>query len=121
MKFKDVLSMRPATLKKFVRLERFEYEHLELHRLDCLSSHRHLENYYFMQNFLKETPPAEVRPERILSGEDLKQQGLAPGPLFRRILEAVEEAQLDGRLHNREEALAFIRSNFANDLHTHGS
>ena len=109
--------MRPATLKKFVRLERFEQEHLELHRLDCLSSHRHLENYYFVQNFLKETPPAEVRPERILSGEDLKEQGLAPGPLFRRILEAVEEAQLDGRLHTRDEALAFVKSQFANELH----
>ena len=53
--------MKPATLKRFVRLDRFE-EHLELHRLDCLSSHRNLDNYEYVRKFLAETPPEEVRP-----------------------------------------------------------
>ena len=39
MRFKDVFEMRPATLKRFVRLPRFD-EHLELHRLDCLCQPR---------------------------------------------------------------------------------
>ena len=48
--------MKPSTLKRFVRLDRFD-EHLELHRLDCSSSHRNLDNYDFVRRFLAETPP----------------------------------------------------------------
>ncbi len=111
LRFKDVFEMRPSTLKRFVRLPRFE-EHLELHRLDCLASHGMLDAYQFVQRFLEETPPAQVRPARLVSGDDLKQMGLAPGPQFREILRAVEDAQLDGRLASRAEALAFIRQNY---------
>ncbi len=53
--------MRQATLKRFVRLPRFE-EHLELHRLDCLASHGNLDAYDFVRQFLAETPPEQVRP-----------------------------------------------------------
>ena len=70
MRFKDVPQMKPSTLKRFVRLDRFD-EHLELHRLDCLSSHGHLDNYDFVRRFLAETPPEEVRPPRLLTGDDL--------------------------------------------------
>jgi tRNA nucleotidyltransferase/poly(A) polymerase len=112
LRFKDVFSMRPATLKRFVRLPRFD-EHLELHRLDCLSSHRKLDAYEFVLRFLRETPPEQVRPPRLVTGEDLKQMGFAPGPRFKEMLGAVEEAQLDGRLRSRDEALAFVRSNYS--------
>ena len=111
LRFKDVFEMRPSTLKRFVRLPRFE-EHLELHRLDCLASHGMLDAYQFVQRFLEETPPAQVRPARLVSGDDLKQMGFVPGPQFREILRAVEDAQLDGRLASRAEALAFIRENY---------
>lgn len=111
LRFKDVFEMRPSTLKRFVRLPRFE-EHLELHRLDCLASHGMLDAYQFVQRFLEETPPAQVRPARLVSGDDLKHMGFAPGPQFREILRAVEDAQLDGRLASRAEALAFIRQNY---------
>jgi len=111
LRFKDVSQMRPATLKRFVRLPRFE-EHLELHRLDCLASHGMLDAYQFVQKFLQETPPESVRPGRLVTGDDLKQMGFSPGPLFKEILGAVEDAQLDGRLASRAEALAFVRRNF---------
>jgi poly(A) polymerase len=101
--------MRQATLKRFVRLPRFE-EHLELHRLDCLASHGSLEAYDFVQRFLAETPPEQVRPPRLVTGEDLKGMGIVPGPRFKEILLAVEEAQLDGRFSDRERALDFARS-----------
>lgn len=109
LRFKDVPQMRPATLKRFVRLPKFE-EHLELHRLDCLSSHRDLSNYEFIRRFLAETPPEEVRPPRLVTGEDLKALGLAPGPRYKEILQAIEDAQLDGRLRDREAALDFVRT-----------
>lgn len=109
MRFKDVSQMRPATLKRFVRLPRFE-EHMELHRLDCLSSHRGLDAYGFVQRFLAETPPEQVRPPRLVTGDDLKEMGMRPGPRFKEILLAVEEAQLDGQISDRQSALEFARS-----------
>ncbi|HEX5423413.1 MAG TPA: CCA tRNA nucleotidyltransferase [Candidatus Acidoferrales bacterium] len=112
LRFKDVLQMKPSTLKRFVRLNGFG-EHMELHRLDCLSSHRNLENYDFMRRFLAETKPEEVRPARILSGNDLKELGFRPGPPFKEILDAVEEAQLNGKINTREQAVAFVEEAFA--------
>ena len=109
LRFKDVKEMRTATLKRFVRLPRFA-EHLELHRLDCLASHGSLEAYTFVQQFLVETPPEKVYPPKLVTGDDLKGMGLVPGPRFKEILLAVEEAQLEGRLQDRESALQFARS-----------
>jgi poly(A) polymerase len=111
LRFKDVSQMKLSTLKRFVRLNHFE-EHLELHRLDCLSSHRNLSAYDFVQRFLAETPAEQVHPPRLLTGEDLKALGYSPGPRFKEILAALEDAQLNGTIHNREEALRLIRDNF---------
>jgi tRNA nucleotidyltransferase/poly(A) polymerase len=109
MRFKDVPQMRAATLKRFVRLRRFA-EHLELHRLDCLASHGSLDIYDFVQRFLVETPPEKVYPPKLVTGDDLKGMGLVPGPRFKEILLAIEEAQLEGRLQDRESALQFART-----------
>jgi poly(A) polymerase len=111
MRFKDVPQMKPATLKRFVRLDGFE-EHMELHRLDCLSSHRNLDNYEFMLRFLAETPPEQVRPPKLLTGDDLVRMGYRPGPAFKAILEAVEEAQLNGTLSTHEDALQLVQARF---------
>jgi len=111
MKFKDVPQMRESTLKRFLRLPKFE-EHLELHRLDCLSSHRHLDSYQFVQHFLDETPPEQVRPERVLTGDDFLAMGFQPGPEFARILRGVEDAQLEGQLNTKEQATEYVLRNF---------
>ncbi len=111
MKFKDVPQMRPATLKRFVRLPSFE-EHLELHRIDCLSSHGMLGNWEYIQRFLAETPPEQVRPPRLLTGEDLQSMGFLAGPAFKLILHALEDAQLDGRVKTVDEAKKFVRDEF---------
>ena len=112
MRFKDVPEMKPSTLKRFVRLDRFN-EHLELHRLDCTASHGNLDNYNQVERFLAETPPEQVRPPRLLTGEDLIALGFRPGPLFRKILDAVEEGQLNGAFNSRESALKFVRTSFS--------
>jgi poly(A) polymerase len=114
LRFRDAPQMRPGKLKRFVRLPRFE-EHLELHRLDCLSSHRNLENYEFIKRFLAETPPEQVRPPRLVTGDDLQSMGYRPGPRFKEILRAVEDAQLDGRLVDREKALEFVSASYPVD------
>src|SRR2546421_2083233 len=87
MRFKDVEQMRASTLKRFMRLPRFE-EHLELHRLDCLSSHARLDAYEQVRRVLAETPNEQIRPARLLTGEDLKEMGYSPGPIFSDILRA---------------------------------
>src|SRR5438874_3701138 len=111
MRFGAVEAMKKATLKRFLRLPRFD-EHLELHRLDCLSSHRHLDSYEFVQRFLDETPPEQVRPERLLTGDDLLAIGYHPGPEFARILRGLEDAQLEGQVKTREEAREYVIRNF---------
>lgn len=104
MKFKDTAQMRTSTLKKFVRTRNFG-EHMALHRLDCLSSHRNLETFEFVREFISRTPPEEVRPPRLLTGDDLLYMGFRPGPKFREVLQAIEDAQLEGAIQTREDAL----------------
>jgi poly(A) polymerase len=84
-----------------------------LHRLDCLSSHRHLESYEFVRRFLEATPPEQVRPERLLTGDDLQAMGFRPGPLFSQILGALEDAQLEGQVRTRDEAEEYVTRKFA--------
>jgi poly(A) polymerase len=111
MRFKDVSRMRASTLKRFIRLPRFD-EHLALHRLDCLSSHRHLDAYNFVRRTLKETPVEEIRPARLLTGNDLESLGYQPGPLFSKILRSLEDAQLEGLIRTREEAMGFVAQHY---------
>ncbi len=111
MRFKHVHEMRESTLKRMLRLNRFD-EHLELHRLDCQSSHGNLENYQFAKSRFEQSPPEELRPPRLLTGDDLIAAGYRPGPDFARMLEAVEDAQLEGRIQSKEEALDLVKSAF---------
>ncbi len=111
MRFIDVQHMRASTLKRFIRLPRFD-EHLALHRLDCLSSHRRLDAYDFVRRTLEETPAAEIRPERYLTGNDLQALGFQPGPRFSQILHALEDAQLEGLIKSKDEAIAYVDQYF---------
>ena len=111
MRFKDVERMRTSTLKRFVRMPRFN-EHMELHRLDCTSSHRHLIAYNFIQRMLAETPHEVIHPPKLLAGEDLLAMGYRPGPVFGQILATVEDAQLEGKIETKEDAAQFVRSKF---------
>ncbi len=111
MRFADVQRMRESTLKRFLRLPRFD-EHLELHRLDALSSNGWLENYEFVKRRREQLSEERLRPPRLISGDDLMAEGYRPGPLFTEILAAVEDAQLEGAIATREEALNLVRSRF---------
>jgi len=111
LRFKDAPRMKESTLKRFLRLEHFE-EHLELHRLDCLSSHRNLDNYDYVMKAWRTMPEEAIRPARLLTGRDLIAAGYQPGPLFQQILHAVEEAQLENRISTRDEALALVLAEF---------
>jgi poly(A) polymerase len=113
MRFMEATRMRESTLKRFLRLPRFE-EHLELHRVDCSSSNGMLENHRFLAQRLAEMGEEEIRPPRLLTGRDLMEAGWTAGPEFSRILNQVEDAQLEGAVKTREEALELAKRLRAN-------
>lgn len=113
MRFKDVQKMKISTLKKFLRMDYFP-EHLELHRLDCLSSHGLLDNYHFCLQKLQEFSEEKeaLKPEILLNGNDLKKLGLKPGPLFTVILSELEDHQLENKIASREQAISWIKEKY---------
>jgi poly(A) polymerase len=108
MVFKDVPNMRVAKLKRFMARPTFEDE-LELHRVDCASSHAMLDNYEFLLKKKEEFAHEPIIPPPLIRGDDLIALGLKPGPKFGQILEAVETRQLEGALKDRDEALEWVR------------
>ncbi len=111
MRFGDVQKMKESTFKRFVRMPDFG-EHLELHRLDCLSSHADLTLYDFTREKMTAMPPEVMRPKPLITGENLIAAGYGPGPRFKEILSAVEDAQLEGRLQTDAEAMEFVKTQF---------
>ena len=111
MQFGDVMKMKQSTLKRFLRLPRFD-EHLALHRADVLSSNKNLELYEYARKHLEELGEEQIRPELLVTGADLIAAGYRPGPAFKAMLEAAEDAQLEGTVATREDALRLIAENF---------
>jgi poly(A) polymerase len=111
MRFADVERMRDSTLKRFFRLDRFD-EHLALHRMDCMASHKDLSLYEFALERYQTAMPEHIRPTPLITGDDLIALGYRPSPEFRTMLNLVEDAQLEGTIHSREEALAMIAERF---------
>ena len=111
MRFGQATRMSESTLKKFLRMPHFD-QHLALHRADSLASHGKLSTYEFVTEKLAAIPPETMRPVPLVSGDDLIAAGHVPGPKFREILVAVEDAQLEGRLASKESALEFVRREF---------
>ncbi len=112
MRFGDVMRMKESTLKRFLRLPKFA-EHLELHRMDCLSSHGDLSLYHFAKERYETIPEEAVRPRLLVTGADLIAAGYAPGPSFKEMLSLAEDAQLEGRIQTTEEGLELVRSVFS--------
>jgi poly(A) polymerase len=115
MRIRHAAQMRPSKLKRLLR-EPYFPELLELHRIDCLSSHGSLDIYEFCKEQLQADEPESLRPPRLLGGDDLIGMGFRPGPRFKEILGALEDEQLEGRVRDREEAEGFVRQRFGADL-----
>lgn len=109
MQFKDAPKMRKATLRRMLLRETFPLE-LELHRLDCLGSHRRLDIYDFLreqQTHLNDRP--HLHPP-LLTGTDLMALGLKPGPELGAMLAEIRELQLGDELTTSDEARAWARA-----------
>lgn len=115
MRFMNVEDMRPNKLKRFLRMPDFRL-HLELHRVDCLASHGFLDSHDFCVRRLTEAGDEELHPPRLLTGDDLVAMGFSPGPVFSEILDAIEDAQLDGKISTSDEARRLVMDCWADRL-----
>jgi putative nucleotidyltransferase with HDIG domain len=111
MRFIHAQEMREAKLRKMLQRDTF-LDELEMHRADCLASHGSLEIYDFLKERFESLSAEEIKPAPLIGGHDLIGLGLEPGPLFREILGAVEELQLEGKLNSSEEAIEWIKENY---------
>jgi poly(A) polymerase len=113
MAFLNLQKMRPAKVARFLASPTIDDE-IEMHRADCIASHGGLENYEFAREKLEEARTAhpEVLPPPLLTGDDLIKMGYKPGPVYSKILDAVEEQQLEGNLGSREEAKKWVMEQF---------
>jgi poly(A) polymerase len=104
MRFRVVDEMKKSKLMRFLRQPNFA-ELLELHRMDALAGRGNLTHYDLCVEKLQELPEEVLRPVRLLTGDDLIEMGLKPGPVFKEVLAAVEDRQLDGTVTTKQEAL----------------
>lgn len=112
MAFMNVTKMRPARLKRFLRMPDFDL-HMQLHRLDCLACHGMLDYFDFCREQLQTLEREALHPPRLLTGDDLLAMGYAPGKQIGEILRALEDRQLEGGISNREDAAAFVQARWA--------
>jgi poly(A) polymerase len=82
--------------------------------MDCLASHRDLSLYEFAKQKYESTPPHQIRPQPLLTGDDLIASGYQPGPQFKEMLAFAEDAQLEGKVNTKEEALVLVRDTYGN-------
>jgi poly(A) polymerase len=108
MAFKDAPHMRLSKLKCLLARSTFA-EEMELHRIDCLSSHRDLSIYKFLETQQSTLSQEEIAPPRLISGHDLIRLGLHPGPPLGALLEEIREAQLEGILTTPEAAQSYAK------------
>jgi poly(A) polymerase len=117
MQFKDVNKMRQSTLKKMMARPTFPLE-LELHRIDCSSSHGDLEHYHYLTHLQETMTPEQIDPPPLISGHDLIAMGIPPGKTIGRILDAVKNAQLEGIIQTRQEAMKMAKKLASHGMET---
>ena len=108
MAFKDAPQMRVSTLKRFLARPTFS-EELELHRVDCTASHGELDIHRFLLAKQSEFSQEEIKPKPLVTGHDLQELGIPPGPKMGQILDQLMDEQLEGKLEHRDRALQRAR------------
>lgn len=111
LRVKDLPKMRPPKSKRFLLQDDIE-DHLELHRADCLASHRDLSVWEWAQEALRALRKEKPMARRLVTGDDLIALGYRPGARFKTILDYMEDAHLEGKVRTRDEALALVKTTF---------
>ena len=108
MAFKDAPQMRVSTLKRLLARPTFS-EELELHRIDCTSSHGELDIHRFLVAKQAEFSKEEIKPKPLVTGHDLEKLGVRPGPDMGKLLHQLMDEQLEGKFLDRDTAMARAR------------
>lgn len=111
MNFMNVRFMKKSKVKRFMSRPTYELE-MELHRVDCGSSNGITENYDFLRAKEEEFASEPLIPAPLISGKDLIGLGYRPGPQFKEILQAIQTEQLEGKLTESSQAIAWIKENY---------
>jgi hypothetical protein len=114
MSFMHVQKMRPAKLRRFMSRPTFS-EELELHRVDCQSSHGMIDNLEFLRAKQEAFASEPLIPPRLVNGHDLIHLGVPRGPELGRLLDEIQTLQLEGKLTSKEEALAWVTEQSCNE------
>lgn len=111
MNFMNVRFMKKSKVKRFMARPTYELE-MELHRVDCASSNGITENYDFLRDKEHEFAAEPLIPQPLVSGKDLISLGYEPGPRFKQILQETQNEQLEGKLTERDQAIAWIKERY---------
>lgn len=105
MRMAHVRDMRTAKLKRLICDENFPLE-LELHRLDCISSHKFMECWLFLIDQLVSTPLEVLKQKPLVNGSDLISLGAKPSPIFKKLLNELFDRQLSGEFPDKNSAVS---------------
>jgi poly(A) polymerase len=104
----DARQMRTSKLKTLLAHPGIR-ELLDLHRADALATGRDLDHVEYCEQMLSEWSADDLNPAPLLTGHDLQRAGIESGPVYKRLLGALREAQLDGTVKTTEQARELIR------------
>ncbi len=110
MRFAHVDKMRPAKWRRLLADPNFPLE-LELHRIDCMGCHGLLGNYLLLLDRMRELEEAgqDAVPQPLLTGKDLIELGVPPGPGMGKLLRHLNDLQLEGVIRTREDAIRTVK------------
>jgi poly(A) polymerase len=107
----DVRTSRTKSLAELKRLlmHPSAWDLIELARVDTLAEDGDLSPVMHCEEFLRQTPVARLDPPPLVSGADLIAMGLRPGKLFRWIIDAVRDTQLNEEIATKDEAMSLVK------------
>ncbi len=103
----EAKTLRESKLKRILA-EPGIGELLALHRADAIASTGDVDAIDYCEAYLRDQPTGPIHPEPLLSGHDLVRHGLSPGPRFKEILELAYDAQLEGVIRGKKDALDWV-------------
>jgi len=112
MKMHQTEKMKNSTLKKLFRLKNFS-DLLELNRLDCVGSNGNMKEYEFNCQKYEELKN-ELEPTKLINGKDLIKLEVPTGPIYKEIINFIEDLQLNGEIKTKEEALNVVMNYLKN-------
>ena len=108
----DAPSQTPARLKRTLA-HPYRDDLIALFRVKLLAHAANMQPVLFCDEYLASTPQSVIDPPPLITGDDLKSLGLKPGPEFKTLLDAIRDAQLNGEIATREQALALATTTLA--------